>query len=124
MKLMLIFVGLLFMAVGGYAFSRERLFFKRALMVRGVVVDWTEKKHERLWTPIVQFEFDGQIRRVSGTFYSNRPPKKGSVMWVGINPRNTEDVRIKQKGADFLCIFTLLAGAATTLLGISVFLNP
>ena len=116
--MMLIFVGLLFIAVGGYGFFRQRCFFKRAIMLRAVVVEWERCGYKALWAPVAKFEFDGQIRRVSGTYYSNRPPKIGSQIWVGVNPDNIQEARIKQNGETVLYAALLLSGALIILFSI------
>lgn len=116
--MMLIFAGLLFIAVGGYGFFRQRRFFKRAIMVRAVVVEWDRSGYKALWAPVAEFEFDGQIRRVSGTFYSNRPPKIGFQIWVGVNPENIQETRIKQNGETVLYAASVLGGALIIFLSI------
>ena len=108
--IMLVFAGLFFIAVGGYGFFRQRRFFKRAIMVRAVVVEWDRNGCKALWAPVAEFEFDGQIRRAGGTFYSNRPPKIGSQIWVGVNPENIQETRIKQNGETVLYAASLLGG--------------
>ena len=108
---MLVFAGLLFIAVGGYGFFRQRRFFKCAIMVRGTVVEWNRGGGKALWAPVAEFEFDGKIRRVSGTFYSSRPAKRGTRIWVGVNPENMQETRIKQNGEMFLYAASMLSGA-------------
>lgn len=108
---MLVFAGLLFIAVGGYGFFRQRRFFKCAIMVHGIVVEWSRCGGKALWAPVAEFEFDGKIRRVSGTFYSSRPTKIGTRIWVGVNPENIQETRVKQNGEMFLYAASMLSGA-------------
>lgn len=102
---MLVFAGLLFIAVGGYGFFRQRRFFKCAIMVHGTVVEWNRGGGKALWAPVVEFEFDGK------TFYSSRPTKIGTRIWVGVNPENIQETRIKQNGEMLLYAASMLSGA-------------
>ncbi len=116
--MMLIFAGLLFIAVGGYGLFGQWHFFKRAIMVRGTIVRWALSGGKALWTPVAEFEFDGQRRRVSGTLLSHRPGKTGSLVWVGVNPDNMQEARIKQNGETILYAAAVLSGALIILFSI------
>lgn len=93
-------------AFGGFAFWRDYRFFKRAIIVCGVVRKCVPRRVYRylgaravLYLPVVRFEFDGQVRQVTGTVYSRFKPKIGKPMKVGVNPQNIKDVRIYQKSS-------------------------
>lgn len=96
------FFGLFFGGTGGTLWWRERRFFKRAIMVPGVVTSYEQKRGKQnstLYTPVVQFEFDGQTRRAAGTLYSSGKPKPGTPMKVGVNPRDITDARVFQRAS-------------------------
>ena len=91
-------------ALGGFAFWRDYRFFKRAIIVCGVVRKFVPRRVYRylgtravVYLPVVRFEFDGQVRQVTGTVYSRFKPKIGKPMKVGVNPQNIEDARVYQK---------------------------
>lgn len=110
--------GALFAVVGGLCFWSDYCFFKRAIIVRGVVTDYTVR-HERdgtLYSPVVQFEFDGQSRRVTGTTYSSFKPKIGKQMKVGVNPKNIEEVRLYQTSG-------LILTGVVAVLGLAFFIS-
>lgn len=93
-------------ALGGFAFWRDYRFFKRAIIVCGVVRKFVPRRVYRylgtravVYLPVVRFEFDGQSRRVTGTTYSSFKPKIGKPMKVGVNPQNIEDARVYQKSS-------------------------
>lgn len=91
-------------ALGGFSFWRDYRFFKRAIIVPGVVRKFVPRRvygylgaRAVLYLPVVRFEFDGQVRQVTGTVYSRFKPKIGKPMKVGVNPQNIKDVRIYKK---------------------------
>ena len=115
----LILAGLLFGGVGGYFFRSEWQFFKRAIRVPGVVVDYASQpgsKGGTVYAPIAAFEFDGEQRRVTGSVYSSGKPKMGKQCIVGVDPNNIEKARIYSKwnyvfyGIFFVVGVALLAG--------------
>lgn len=116
-------MGALFAAVGGFAFWKEYRFFKRAIIVHGIITGGSERDEEKwknfrdrarsngmnvpenrprsgggeaVYAPVVQFEFDGKTRQVTGTTYSSVKPKMGKIMKVGIDPQNINDARVYQ----------------------------
>ena len=93
-------------ALGGFSFWRDYRFFKRAIIVCGVVRKFVPRRVYRylgtravVYLPVVRFEFDGQVRQVTGTVYSRFKPKIGKPMKVGVNPQNIEDARVYQKSS-------------------------
>ena len=141
-------IGALFAAVGGIAFWKEYQFFKRAIIVRGVVTGVSERNEEKwknfrdrahsngmnvpenrprsggreaVYAPVVQFEFDGQVRQVTGTTYSSFKPKTGTPMKVGIDPQNIEDARLYQISG--LILTAVMAVLGIILLIITVYLH-
>ena len=125
----LIVGGLLFFLIGFFLYWREYHFFKKAIIVNGVVVDICSKQERdnkrgrtsTLYSPVVQVEFDGKTLRVEGDFFSNVKPTLGKVMQVGINPLRPNDIRLKQKGAFFLAGIFMALGALITFLGLGSF---
>ncbi len=147
------FGGVLLSGLGGAVWFRQRRFFKRAIIIPGVVTDYKtlESRQERfrkeavsrgfkpsgnevisfgarretpMYAPVVQFEFDGQMRQITGTVYSSSKPKMGAAVKVGVDPQNIEDARILSKfsfGAVFFVIglFLLAAAVYVRLAGIS-----
>ncbi len=138
------FFGLLFGGTGGSVWWGERRFFKRAIIIPGVVTDYKtrETRQERfrkeavsrgfkssggelislgspretpMYAPVVQFEFAGQIRQITGTVYSSSKPKMGAAVKVGVDPQNIEAARILSKfsfGVLFFVIGLLLLATA------------
>ncbi len=116
-----IIFGSVFFLIGFCLFIREWKFFKKAIMLPAVVVDYRSKRESKgdtMYAPVVQFEFDGQIRRVEGSVYSSGKPKMGKQMKVGIDPNNINDVRLKQGSAYFLYWMFIIVGGALLTLGI------
>lgn len=131
------FAGLFFGSIG-VLFWRSHRFFKRAIIVRGVVTGWSTRQEEHwqqfraqaslmekklpeqcpknlgagkpLYAPVVAFEFDGQSRQVTGTMWTSSKPKIGSVMKVGVDPQNIQDARVLQKSEWLLGGLFLLVG--------------
>lgn len=90
----------------GFSFWNKYRFFKRAIIVPGVVRDFESRRFREyfgfpifIYWPVIQFEFDGQVRQVTGTVYSRFKPKIGKPMKVGVNPQNIEDARVYQKSS-------------------------
>lgn len=137
------FFSILFGGLGGVLWFRERRFSKRAIIISGVVTGYREYEEERredfyaeaekrgfkgiretakaqrrtkeMYAPVVQFEFDGQTRQVTGTTYSSSKPKIGAVMKVGIDPQNIEDARVMSKfsfGFVFFAVGVLILATA------------
>lgn len=141
--------GVLLGGLGGALWLRERRFFKRAIIVSGVVTDYKklEPRQERfrkqavshgfqtsgeevvslgarreeppMYAPVVQFEFDGQTRRITGTVYSSSKPKMGAVVKVGVDPQNIEDARLRSEFPFGLIFFV----AGLLLLVVAVFMR-
>ncbi|MGN0016041.1 MAG: DUF3592 domain-containing protein [Candidatus Avelusimicrobium sp.] len=100
------FAGVILGAVGGVAVYREKRFFKRAIIVNGVVTSYASKEiktnaayssAQTVYAPVVKFEFDGEERYITGRSFSATKPKTGTVMQVGIDPRNIYDARLYSK---------------------------
>ena len=112
-------MGALFAAVGGVSFWKEYRFFKRAIIVPGVVTDYELHRGDRnMYSPVVRFEFDGQSRRVTGTTYSSFKPKTGTPMKVGVNPQNIEDARVYQKSGLILTAVTAVLGIVLLIIAV------
>lgn len=99
--------GVILCAVGGVAVYRENRFFRRAIMVNGVVTSYESKQiktnaayassAQTVYAPIVKFEFDGEQRYVTGRSFSATKPTTGTMMQVGIDPQNIYDARLYSK---------------------------
>lgn len=63
-----------------------------------------------MYAPIVQFEFNGETRQVTGSVYSSSKPKMGTRMQVGIDPQNIEDARLYQKSGSVLAWVCFIIG--------------
>lgn len=115
-------IGALFAVVGGVSFWKEYRFFKRAIIVRGVVTGVSGRipgSREAVYAPVVRFEFDGQSRRVTGTTYSSFKPKTGTPMKVGVNPQNIEDARVYQKSGLILTAVTAVLGIVLLIIAVN-----
>lgn len=113
-------VGMLFTGVGLLFWFRERNFFKRAIMVRGIVTGISESqshdsdhKNQTMYSAIVTFEFDGQTRQVTEGSSSSWKPKLGTVRQVGVDPADIQNVRVYSR-------FILIMSAGFILLGLSL----
>lgn len=107
--------GAVFALAGGVSFYREYCFFKRAIIVRGVVTSYETRrtdKGDNLYAPVVQFEFDGQVRQATGRVYSSGKPKMGKVMKVGVDPQNIREARVFQKSGLILTAVAAVLGIA------------
>ncbi len=127
--LFLLLVGSIFFAVGFYLWYKERKFFKKAILIPGVVVDKVSRQSRNkkggsntLHAPVVQFEFNGELCRAEGEVYSSWPPKLGKQMRVGIDPQNPAVARVKQTGALVLAGMFMLVGGGIFLLGLLSFI--
>ena len=112
-------------ALGGFAFWRDYRFFKRAIIVCGVVRKFVPRRVYRylgtravVYLPVVRFEFDGQVRQVTGTVYSRFKPKIGKPMKVGVNPQNIEDARVYQKSGLILTAVTAVLGIVLLIIAV------
>lgn len=90
----------------GFSFWNKYRFFKRAIIVPGVVRDFESRRFREyfgfpifIYWPVVQFEFDGQTRQVTGSGYSYFKPILGKPMQVGIDPQNIANVRVYKRTA-------------------------
>ena len=104
--------GLFFGGIPFLLWRKHVNFFKKAIMVPGVVIDaipsrkdvvtsyrgkaYTRRGGNTTYTPVVQYEFEGEIREVQGNNYSSFIPKMGKQMMVGVNPEDSRDVRLKE----------------------------
>lgn len=127
-------IGALFAAVGGFAFWKEYRFFKRAIIVHGIITGGSERISQKMsrsngfasngtilhyeYAPVVQFEFDGKMRQVTGTTYSSVKPEIGKPMKVGIDPQNINDARVYQTSG--LVLTAVMAVLGIVLLIIAV----
>jgi hypothetical protein len=109
----LVFFGLFFGGIPFLMWRKHVKFFKKAILVPGVVIDaipnqsertvisykgkaYTRRGRNTTYTPLVQYEFEGETREVQGNTYSSGLPKMGKQMMVGINPDDSRDVRLKE----------------------------
>lgn len=107
-------MGLLSFGIGCFLLLRNILFFRKAVLVYGKVVDYASKlggKGQIMYTPIVQYELGGEIKEVKGSVFSCIKPTIGKYIKVGINPDNIEDVRVEQWSSLIVIIPIMLAGA-------------
>lgn len=127
------FAGVILSAAVGVAVYREKRFFKRAIIVNGVVTSYESKEiktnaayssAQTVYAPIVKFEFAGEQRCVTGRSFSATKPKTGTVMQVGIDPQNIYDARLYSKAGYgvasallWLGIILLVLSAAMRLTG-------
>lgn len=115
------FAGVILGVAGGVAVYRENRFFRRAIIVNGVVTSYESKEiktnaaysstSKTVSAPVVQFEFDGEQRYVTGRSFSATKPQTGTVMQVGIDPQNIYDARLYSKaGYRLASLFLWLGG--------------
>lgn len=111
-------VGAVFAILGGAFLWQDYRFFKRAVIVSGVVTNYA--KHpgsdgRSTYAPVVQFEFDGQTRQVTGDVYSSGKPKMGKVMKVGVDPQNIQEARVSQQFVRIICGIFFVVGVVILL---------
>ncbi len=128
------FAGVILCAAGGVAVYLESRFFRRAIIVNGVVTSYESKEiktnaayastSKTVYAPVVQFEFNGEQRYVTGRSFSAEKPRTGTVMQVGIDPQNIYDARLYSKAGYgvasallWLGIILLVLSAAMRLTG-------
>ncbi len=112
-------IGALFFGVGLWILLRDRIFFKKAIIVYGEISRITimgggssNRRRRLVYAPVVKYEYNGEVSEVAGNIYSPKMPQVGQVMQVGINPKNPKDVRVKQSGASFvLPVIFMFVGA-------------
>lgn len=121
------FGGVILCAIGGVAVYRENRFFKRAIMVNGVVTSCTSKEiktnaayssGQTVYAPVVKFEFDGGERYITGRSFSAAKPETGTVMRVGINPQNIYDARLYSKAGYGMASVLLWLGVILLVLAV------
>lgn len=111
-------ISTLIAVVSGVSFWKEYNFFKKAILLQGIVCDIrTERsrnknngRYRNIYAPVVRVEWEGGFREVVGSFYSSTQPRLGEVMTVGVNPLDTQDMRVKQKGGGVLLLVGVLVG--------------
>ncbi len=127
----LLLIGLIFVSVGFVGLKKTSAFFKKAILVKGVVIDAIPNKRNsavmsyngRLYqpkgrgtyTPLVRYEFEGQTHEVQGSVYTSSIPKMGKQMTVGIDPDNLLDVRLKE--SNIIYFIFMIVGAGLSLCG-------
>lgn len=114
-------MGALFAAVGGFSVYREYHFFKRAIIVSGVVTSYETRRTNKgstLYAPVVRFEFDGQTRQATGRSACSVKPAMGAMLKVGIDPQNIADARVYQKSGWVVSWLILVAGAVVFCAGL------
>ena len=120
----LFLVGVCFAGTGFAFWWRDRKFFKRAIMVRGVVsgiherqdYDHERNKRQTMYSAIVTFEFDGQTRQVTDSSSSSWKPTLGKERWVGIDPQDIQNARVYSRFWQFfylifICLGLVMIGA-------------
>ena len=118
--------GLLFGSIGGYLFWNEWQFFKRAIRLPGVVVDYASQRGSKggtVYAPIAAFELDGEHRRVTGSIYSSGKPEMGKQCIVGVDPNNIDKARIYSKGTFVFYGIFLVVGIGLLIGGVFSFLS-
>ena len=121
----LIGFGIVFGGVGGYLFWSEWQFFKRAIRLPGVVVDYASQRGSKggtIYAPIAAFEIDGEQRRVTGSVYSSGKPEMGKQCTVGVDPYDITKARIYSKGNYVFYGIFLVVGVAMLVGGLIGFL--
>ncbi len=114
----------LLLGIGIYFAFKEIQFFRTAILVPGIVVDIEEgltRKGVRVYAPVVEFEFDGQIRRVQGVLGAPFKPKIGAKKTVGINPQHIYEARVKSNYNLIAYILLIILGLMGSVLGIILF---
>ena len=129
--MLFLLVGLVFAFIGFIGLKKTSAFFKKAILVKGVVIDAIPNKRDSAvmsyngrmyhpkgrgsYTPLVRYEFEGQTHEVQGSVYTSSIPKMGKQMTVGIDPDNLHDVRLKESNIPYF-IF-IIVGLGASLLG-------
>lgn len=130
--------GLFFGGIPFLLWRKHVNFFKKAIMVPGVVIDaipsqsertvisykgkaYTRRGRNTTYTPLVQYEFEGETREVQGNNYSSSIPKMGKQMMVGINPEDSRDVRLKE--STWLFFLFMIIGLVIFVKGLLTFLK-
>lgn len=105
-----VFICFLLFILGFCVVSKEKKFFKHAIIVYGTVVDVADSGG--IYAPVVEFEYNGEVRRINGSVSTQSMPVKGSKMEVGIDPNNPKEARLNQMGTNML-IGGLLMGLSS-----------
>ncbi len=109
----LLVFGVCFLILGLSAIIIEHLFFKTAVLFSGRVIDCKQDVSLRglpIFAPVVEFEFGGKVQIAKGKVFSVFKPKIGQEMTVGLNPKNTDQSRVKQRYLWFISIYNILLG--------------
>lgn len=103
-------MGCAFFGVGWFLSLSYYEFFRRAILVRGQVTSYRERRGGKGGTSyyeVVSFDFDGQTRTVEGNVGGPFKPKMGTVREVGVDPQNIQKARVRS-GVWFGIIFALV----------------
>ncbi len=118
-------LGIVIFCAGFLWWRKHKKFFKDAILVPGTISSYTtyESKGEHgpttMYTPIISFEFDGQLRTVAHPISSSSKPEIGKTYQVGVNPYNIEEARVYFKGERTAMWVLIAVGLALLLLGIA-----
>ena len=91
------------------------MFFRKTIIVPGVIVRYDEHKEKTgdtqiMYAPVVSFSFQGQTREITSEYSSSSPSKNiGEICKVGINP-NTQEARIYSVGNTWLFSLAFIFG--------------
>lgn len=97
--------GLVFIASGVGKICSYILFFSKAIVVPGKIVRYEETagtvddsgRHVSMYKAVVAYTFAGETREVSPSISSSSPDQGnlGKILKVGINPKDSNDVRVE-----------------------------
>ncbi len=131
----IIALGIIVFFIGFFCRRSDHNFFKTAIKVEGKITAYRPKdiynterrEYERVYYPIISFQFDGEEREITDNNYSYYKPPLGFRRQLGINPQDSNDVRVYSGESElldwffmFLGIACLFCGGAVTLIGLLI----
>lgn len=127
---LILFCCLICFAIGCTMVYSHIVFFKHATIVPGTLVRYeqnlerntTSHKESISYTAVVSYTFNGRTKEIKSSFSASSPHLTdiGKTLKVGINPKNTEDVRVKPGWNEFLFVVAFMAGSL--IFGVSFFI--
>ncbi|MFZ5441386.1 MAG: DUF3592 domain-containing protein [Myxococcota bacterium] len=107
-----LFVGLVFLALGGWLRAKDVDEAEHWVEVRGTVVDSVKRRdverNEDTWAPVVEYEVDGEKRRLNGRYETYRQ-SEGNPAVLRYEPSDPDGTVHLVGALDGLIPFALLA---------------
>lgn len=124
-SLIAVLFGCVFVILGLWWWYSRRKFFKRAIMVSGIITGYKnyqdregDGKETTMYHAIATFELDGEKREVVSLWSTSVKPKIGKPCQVGINPDDMNEARIYSKMEGFFNWILIGFGLLAIVLGI------